>query len=161
LRRRFLATSDSHLAEETVSVTATASELGTLHAAIERFWARVDQVAPRPPDSGWQLTLTTAIAEIATNIIQYAYPNEKVVAGLIELRLCLYADRIEARLSDQGVQYRLSAAPSIQLADPLALPEGGFGLVIVRAAVDRLTYDRTLAGTNCWQLTKLFDTTTR
>jgi anti-sigma regulatory factor (Ser/Thr protein kinase) len=156
LRRRSLATRSSYLAEETVIVAAAASELDALHLAIDRFWTRVDQVAPHPLDTGWQLEFTTAIAEIGTNIILHAYPHGKVVTGCIELRLRLYDERIEARLIDQGVPYRLGAAPSIQLDDPLALPEGGFGLMIVRAAVDRLTYRRTLAGTNCWRLTKRF-----
>jgi len=156
LRRHFLATSNSHLAEETVVLTAAASELGALHLAIDRFWARVDQVAPHPLETVWRLELTTAIAEISTNIILHAYPDGMGTTSCIELRLRLYADRIEARLIDQGVPYQLGATPSIQLDDPLELPEGGFGLAIVRAAVDRLTYHRTLAGTNCWRLTKRF-----
>jgi anti-sigma regulatory factor (Ser/Thr protein kinase) len=151
-----LATRSSHLAEETVVVAATASELGTLHLAIDHFWARVDQVVPRPLDSVWRLALTTAIAEIGANIILHAYPNGMGAVGCLQLRLRLYADRIEARLIDQGVAYQPEAARSIQPDDLLALREGGFGLVIVQAAVDRLTYRRTAAGTNCWRLTKRF-----
>jgi anti-sigma regulatory factor (Ser/Thr protein kinase) len=156
LRRRSLATRSSHLAEETVVLAAAASELGALHLAINSFWARVDQVAPRPLDTVWRLELTTAIAEIGTNIILYAYPHGMGAVGCIELRLRLYADRIEARLTDQGVAYQPEAAQSIPHDDLFALREGGFGLVIVRAAVDRLAYRRTPAGTNCWRLTKRF-----
>ena len=156
MRRRFLATSSNYRAEETVVVAATASELGALHLAIDRFWARVDQIAPHPLDTIWWLELTTAIAEIGANIILHAYPNGMGTVGRIELRLRLYADRIEARLTDQGVAYQPEAARSIQHDDLLALPEGGLGLAIVRAAVDRLTYRRTPAGTNCWRLTKRF-----
>lgn len=156
MRRRSLATRSSHLAEETVIIAATASELAALHSAIDRFWARVDQVAPRPLDAVWRLELTTAIAEIGANIILHAYPKGMSTAGCIQLRLRLYADRIEARLTDQGVAYQPAAARSIPHDDLLALPEGGFGLMIVRAAVDRLTYRRTSPGTNCWRLTKRF-----
>ncbi len=112
--RRFLATSSGHLAEETVVVTAVASELDALHAVIDRFWARVDQAAPHPPDLGCRLTLTTAIAEICTNIILHAYPNAQEAVGYLQLRLRLYADRIEARLIDQGVPYKLSSTSTIR-----------------------------------------------
>ena len=156
LRRRFLATSSGYLTEATAILAATASELGALHVALNRFWACVDQVAPRPLDTVWRLELTTAIAEVGTNIILHAYPNGTGAAGCIGLRLRLYADRIEARLIDQGVAYQPQAARSISHNDLFALREGGFGLVIVRTAVDRLSYYRTPAGTNCWRLIKRF-----
>jgi anti-sigma regulatory factor (Ser/Thr protein kinase) len=124
--------------------------------AIDRFWTLVDQVAASPLDTVWRLELTTAIAEIGANIILHAYPNGTGMAGRIELRLRLYANRIEARLTDQGVAYSPEVARSIQHDDLLALPESGFGLAIARTAVDRLAYRRTPAGTNCWRLIKRF-----
>jgi anti-sigma regulatory factor (Ser/Thr protein kinase) len=154
LRRHFLATSSRHLAEQTITLAATASGLDALHAAIDHFWARADQAAPRPLDASWRGELATAIAEIGANIIQHAYPN--AMTGCFQLRLRLYADRVEARFADQGVPYQPPAAQPIQLDDVLTLPEGGFGLVIVRAAVDWLRYRRTPAGTNCWRLAKHF-----
>jgi anti-sigma regulatory factor (Ser/Thr protein kinase) len=78
------------------------------------------------------------------------------MTGCFQLRLRLYNDRVEARFADQGVAYQPAAAQPIQLDDVLTLPEGGFGLVIVRAAVDWLRYRRTPAGTNCWRLAKRF-----
>ena len=77
--------------------------------------------------------------------------------GCFQLRLRLYADRIEARLIDRGVAYQPAAAPSLQLDDIFELREGGFGLMIVRAGVDWLNYRRTPAGANCWRLIKRFE----
>jgi anti-sigma regulatory factor (Ser/Thr protein kinase) len=38
----------------------------------------------------------------------------------------------------------------------LALPEGGYGLALARAAVDQLDYERTPDGINRWRLVKRF-----
>ena len=156
LRRPALVTSGSHLIEETATLAATASELPALHLAIDRFWARADQARPCPQDSTWRLVLTTAIVEISTNIIIHAYPPGTARNGCLQLRLRLFADRVQARLTDRGVAYRPEAALAINLDDLFALREGGFGMLIVRAAVDRLSYHRTPAGINCWRLTKHF-----
>lgn len=91
------------------------------------------------------------VAEIAANIVRYAYPPELQNVGGLEVRLRLYADRLEARLSDRGQPF---TEPTPVETDPNELPEGGLGLPLVRRALDHVEYTRTTDGLNCWLLVK-------
>ena len=141
------------LAEETVVVGATAEELAALHAALDRFWDAVDAVLAQPPPQDWRLRFVTAVAEVAANIVRHAYPIG-ANRGSLRLRLRLYADRVVASFADRGVGFVPGEVQGPPGADPAELPEGGFGLALARASLDRLEYRRTPTGTNCWRLTK-------
>lgn len=155
-RRRSLDTNAAILAEETVATTAVAENLGKLHEALERVWVMAGQALLQPLDPVWQGEFSTALAEIGANIVRHAYPATGV-PGPVCLRLRLYTDRVEARFADYGIPYVLSDRPEPLVDDDiLALPEGGYGLALARAALDQLHYRRTAAGTNCWRLVKRF-----
>lgn len=141
------------LVEETVVVVATAEELAALHAALDRFWDAVDAALSQPPPQDWRLRFVTAVAEIAANIVRHAYPIG-TTRGPLRLRVRLYADRVVASFADRGVAFVPPGAQGSPVSDPAELPEGGFGLALARAGLDRLEYRRTPAGTNCWRLTK-------
>ena len=144
------------MAEETVAVPALAAELDALHAALDRFWRGLDVALTQPPDLEWRLAFTTALAEIATNIMRHAYPGG-TPSGRMELRLRAYPDRVVASLSDQGIAFR--EPPARQAADnldALTVLEGGYGLAIARAYLDDLDYSRSPGGVNCWRLVKRF-----
>jgi anti-sigma regulatory factor (Ser/Thr protein kinase) len=139
-----------------VVVPATAGELDAIHAALDRFWNAVDAAVPRPPSWAWRCRFATAVAEIATNIIRHAYPNGSRRASM-RLRMRLYADRVEASFADRGVAFVPPAAKDSPASDALQLPEGGYGLALVRACVDRVDHRRTPGGTNVWRLVKRFN----
>lgn len=122
-----------------------------------RFWEKVDHLGIDRPDATWRAQFMTAVGEIAANILRYAYPDQTSV-GMFSLCVRLFADRVEARFADRGVPYLGDPEPTIvNEADILAVPEGGFGLMIAQAVLDRLRYRRTSTGINCWRLVKRFD----
>ena len=145
------------LAEETVVVPATAEQLTAIHAALDRLWDAADTMVAQPPSQDWRLRFATAVAEVAGNIVRHAYPAGKTVRGSMRLRLRLYADRVVAGFADHGIPFVMPSEVSGPLgSDPLELPEGGYGLALSRASLDRLDFRRTPGGTNCWRLVKRF-----
>ncbi len=156
-RRRSLATRDAVLAEERVVVPATPDHFAALHNALDRCWEATRRALAQPPEHARWLEFTTAVMEIANNIVRHAYPDNAVPAQL-QLRLRVYADRIEARFTDRGIPFNAPAepvsAPASDELDILGIPEGGYGLALARAAVDRLDYHRTPGGLNRWRLVK-------
>lgn len=135
---------------------AAAEELAAVHAALDRFWGAVEGVVARPPNQNWRLRLTTAVAEGATNIVRHAYPAG-TARGPLQLRLRAYADRVVVSFADRGGPFVGPSTVERPVAvDPLELPEGGFGLTLIPACVDRVAYRRTPRGTNCWRLVKRF-----
>ena len=142
------------LAETAVCAPALPGGLEALHDALARFWGAVDAALARPPDSAHRLRLETAVMEVATNIIRHAHPPG-APPGAMHLRLRAHADRIEARFTDRGLAFRPSEpppGPEDEPADPLEIPEGGYGLALVRATVDEVDYERSDEGTNVWRL---------
>lgn len=151
-RRRSLATKRPAAIEETLEVPATPEQLNAIHAALARFWDAAEGELLPPPGSAWRHAFDTAVAEMATNIIRHAYPGEK---GLLRLRLRCEMGAVRADFTDSGVpfQQRLPEARAVP-AEREDLPEGGFGLDLIRAFVDTLDYRRTPNGTNRWLLVK-------
>lgn len=144
------------LAGEAVELQLDLHVLGEVHAALDRLEAAAVQVRGAEPDDVVFLGLRTAVVEIATNIIRHAYPAGHP-ARPFHLQLQLYRDRVEAHFSDAGILFELPEAPALPpLDDPLALPEGGFGLFLARQSVDDLRYTRTAQGINHWRLLKRF-----
>ena len=97
-----------------------AERLGQVHAALERFWAAADQALPHPPDTAWRARFATAVAEIAANIVEHAYPPG-MPAGRLRLRLRAYPTYVEAQFCDAGIPFQpwASAAPAPALAAPV------------------------------------------
>ena len=153
----------SPLAHVSLEVPGTSERLGELHAAVERFWEEVDRVVSRPPHDEWRLVFSTALAEVASNVVRHAY-RDGAVAGALHTELLAFGDRIEARFTDWGLAFdgdlSASSAPPNAVLDPDELPESGYGLSVIRAAVDELHYERTPAspssphGENRWRLLK-------
>jgi serine/threonine-protein kinase RsbW len=142
------------LIDETIFVPATAQQLDAVHAAVDRFWAKVDTTVTHPPNEQWRARFATALAEIAANIIRHAYPGGREPRPM-RLHLYAYPDRVEALFSDQGVAFipppPAEDEPEFDLLD---LPESGRGLAVAQACLDELEYRRTGEGTNEWRLVK-------
>ncbi len=150
------------VAQETVELPASADGLAAVHAALDRFWTTLDRVKPHGPDPEWRARFATAVGEIAANIVRHAHPAG-APPGSLRLRLRGYATCVEAHFADRGLAYLgdLSTPPALPVApgaapDVLAVPEGGYGLALVLAAVDRMQYERTPTGENQWRLVKRF-----
>lgn len=155
-RRLSLTTRGPVLTEETIVVPATPEELAAIHAALDRFWGAVEVALAQPPNQDWRHRFAIAVVEVATNIARHAYPAG-TAQGPMQLRLRSYADRAVACFADRGVAFvgPAEAGGSFEV-DPSELPEGGFGLALIRACLDRLAYRRTPQGTNCWRLVKRY-----
>ena len=147
---------ETPLARVTVEVPGTAEHLGELHMAIERFWGEVDRALAHPPGEEWRLLFTTALGEAAANVVRHAYRGGEV-AGTLRAELLAFQDRIEARFTDHGVEFAGDLSQPAPSADALLddLPESGYGLSLIRAAVDELRYERSApSGENRWKLLK-------
>ena len=146
------------LVHVSVEVPGTAEHLGELHAALQRFWGEVERALPAPPEEEWRLVFATALGEAAANVVRHAYQNG-ALPGAMRADLLAFPDRIEARFTDWGLEFEGDLqAPVAPPADPLEeLPESGYGLSLIRAAVDELRYERTEAtprAENRWRLLK-------
>lgn len=169
-RRPWLATesiaadgADNLLLARAASGPAQPALLETLHALLAEFWAEL-KALPLPVPDEQRNRFDTAIIEIAGNVIRYAYAQGN--PGSLELSLHAHQGYVEAIFTDWGVRYEpqdqsAPAIPSIpSIADLSAdeeraiagLPEGGFGLALVRMTIDRLEYERTPEGQNRWIL---------
>ncbi len=100
----------------------------------------------------WEL----AVAELLTNIARHAY---HAYPGRIQGSMLAYADRLVLEVWDYGDRLAtdvLYQAPSPSPDDPLDvehLADAGYGLLIIRQAVDRWSYQRRLRR-NWWRLEK-------
>lgn len=135
-------------------MVATPQALDEVHACLGRFWSSLATRLPAALDEDWRLRFTTAVAEIAANIIRYAYAGQRA-PGRFRLQLRASAGQVEARFTDWGVPFVPTEAsvvsPPNTATDP---PVGGYGLALARAAVDSVDYWRTPEGVNCWLLRK-------
>jgi serine/threonine-protein kinase RsbW len=137
--------------------------MDTVHAALDRLWAWIDDALAAPPDEIWRLQVATAVAEVAGNVVRYALAPGITATMVIRL----LPDRLEIAFRDRGAP---CPGPSMRPAgdpDPLErldevnalaalddLAESGRGIAIARVALDELAYSRTIDGENVWVLTK-------
>jgi anti-sigma regulatory factor (Ser/Thr protein kinase) len=104
----------------------------------------------------WLDETALALAEHLSNIVRHAYGGE---GGLISGLIGLQGDRLVIETVDRGANVfdvlRLSggASPAIPSLDQLPT-EGGLGLPLIRAVMDRLHYERHSHGRNSWRLTR-------
>jgi len=132
--------------------------LAEVHAVLARFWAAADWTLRPLPSEEWRHLFTTAVAEIATNIVRHAYPTRE---GTMQVVIRADNERVVATFTDRGVVFvmpdlskRTQPIDCLDVDDVLGLPEGGYGLAIAQAALDELTYRREPDGVNRWRLVK-------
>lgn len=92
------------------------------------------------PDTLGQVEIV--VAEVLNNIVEHGYDD----AGEIALGVSVLPERLRFTTVDEGgalPQHLLNsgAMPDIP-ADPLDIPEGGFGWALIRELTDDLTYRR-------------------
>lgn len=89
-------------------------------------------------------TVELALAEALNNIVEHAYTPNRL--GRIVLVVDLTCDQLRCTLRDRGEPLPGLALPSDGLPDSAvardALPEGGFGWLLIRQLTDGLIYAR-------------------
>ena len=88
--------------------------------------------------ASWEM----AVAEMATNVSRHGYPGEP---GPMALQLDWGDDGLRISVEDEGIEYDPSEVPpppDPDPEDPSTWPEGGMGIMLVRASGDELSYRR-------------------
>ena|SRR5437764_13699464 len=119
---------------------ATPERLTEVHAALGRFWQRLDT----PPPEEWTMLFELAVSEVAANIVEHARPQ------VMHMRLTLDAGNVVAEFTDTGQGWSGPPEPA-GMIDELA--ERGRGLSLAMTAVDDVVYERE-GSTNRWRLVK-------
>lgn len=94
-----------------------------------------------------------AISEICTNIIKHAYAGKQ---GNITGQVTLLNNGVQLDFYDQGHSFDPHSVPEPQ-PDPHHLPEGGYGLHIVRQIMDVVSYETKPDIGNHWHLIKFLN----
>ena len=142
------------LEQDAVCRPAIPSELESIHLKLDQFLNDIEPSLASSVPNRWKLELSTAVAEICSNIIRHAFAGLPE-PGLMELHLKLYQDRVEVEITDTGVPYTEEVgAVGLTVDDAADLPESGRGLRVVRAVSDELRYWRSKESTNHWLLVK-------
>jgi anti-sigma regulatory factor (Ser/Thr protein kinase) len=130
-----------YLSEISQQISATCRELPSL------------PVSSRGDDFIYLIEL--AISEICTNIIKHAYAGRR---GEINGRVTLLNNGIQLDFFDHGSSFDPNTVPEPSL-DPQHLPEGGYGLHIVRQIMDVVSYETQPEDGNHWHLIKFLSPT--
>lgn len=91
-----------------------------------------------------------AIHELCLNIVRHAY---KGIPGQIYLEATHDGDWFEFNITDHAPNSYTEK--SITIPDPLSLPEGGWGMMILHRVMDEVNYQR-IDGKNIWRLVKRY-----
>lgn len=87
--------------------------------------------------------LRRAVDEIATNIIEHGYANQKG-KGTVELQAKLDQNALTIYIEDTGIPYDPTQQPTPNnLENPLSERDiGGYGVYLAQISVDQLIYER-------------------
>jgi hypothetical protein len=119
------------LAEETIAGPVDADPLAEMRAGLARFWTNVQNAGHRQ-SANWRHRFEAAVLHVAGDVLEQGFPAGHK-RGNVKLRLRLYDDRVEALLTDRGVQFD----------EPTAPPD-----------LDRFEYSRRARNANRWRLVK-------
>ncbi|MCU1693879.1 MAG: putative anti-sigma regulatory factor, serine/threonine protein kinase [Frankiales bacterium] len=119
---------------------AQPSWLDEVHALLDELWLLVPDVGATD-----RMCFTTALAEVAANIVEHA-----ARAGVVPVRLVVQcaAARLSALFEDHGEPYSGAEGSDVE-----ALAESGRGLEMARMLTDELLYERD-GPVNRWLVTR-------
>lgn len=82
-----------------------------------------------------------ALVEAFVNAVRHGGPHQQ---SPVRVDLLVADDRLEFLMAERGVAYDLAGAvmPDLDVDDVGALPEGGFGLPIIKSVMDEVVYER-------------------
>lgn len=98
-----------------------------------------------------------ALVETVNNCIEHAYGGSEIHQIIIDYTLS--SDCLIVEVTDQGKPLDVERVKNLTEGfnyDPFDidnLPEGGFGLKVIKNCIDEVDYRR-VDGKNCWSLTK-------
>ncbi|MHA6691313.1 ATP-binding protein [Devosia sp. A449] len=109
-------------------------------------------------DDGMLADVELSVVEAINNVIKHGYRGEK--GQSVEVRINIRADRLVIDIFDKAAPMpdRLTSETTPLDFDPEnleLLPEGGFGLELMKMTMDEVSYSST-SGVNRLTLTKLF-----
>lgn len=84
--------------------------------------------------------IVSAFNEAFNNVVEHAQLG---VQDAMEVHAERGTDRVALRIVDYGVPYEPELTEPPQEVDPLALSDGGIGLVLIRMCMDEVHYERT------------------
>ena len=122
----------------------TTACLDVIQDALSGLWVDAPDV-----DGTDRMLFETALVEIVGNLVEHA----RTPAGTpvtITAQVAVHPDRVEARLTDDGIAPPLDLTVDTPAADEMA--EGGRGLALARAVAEVL-HDRGPEG-NVWTVTR-------
>ncbi|OQW93319.1 MAG: hypothetical protein BWK79_11770 [Beggiatoa sp. IS2] len=94
------------------------------------------------------------VVESVNNVIEHSYANQE--NDLVEIVVNLYSDGLVIEIKDTGVAMDTSLLKFVTSPDiTRKLPEGGWGLYIIKSRMDEVTY-QTCDQTNILRLVKRF-----
>lgn len=113
-------------------------------AALEPF---VEQISEEYGlDMAFSFQLQLSLDEAVSNVVNYAYGEQKGMPITIEAQEATVGDRrqLELRLIDNGVEFNpLSEAPEVDVT--LSAEDrqvGGLGIFLIRQVMDEVSYER-------------------
>ena len=82
-----------------------------------------------------------AVDEAATNVIQHAYKTNRRKNPIIEVKVEVFADRLEVVIGDRGVGFDPEKVQRHDVQEYLKkLKRGGLGLYIIRQLMDEVSF---------------------
>ncbi len=138
-----------------IEIPATPQHIDEVYQALASLWERAGSLLVQVVDPQTRICFETALVEVITNQIRHAYPETDVV-GTVQIELILEDDHVEANLIDHGAAFEsnqfLQTQPAINVEN---VAEGGYGLRLATALLDKIEYARIDNG-NLWKLLKIF-----
>lgn len=132
-----------------LEIPAKLQYLRIVSSYIESIFENIDWIENSPDDV---YSITLAVQEVCTNIIQHAYAD--CVDGRIKLEINLsqqeQEDKIFVDIHDRGQSFDPESIPSPELG---TLQEHGLGLFLVHQLMDEVVY-KTCDRKNIWYLSK-------
>ncbi len=153
LRRRRPA--DAAAAWRTFVLPAETRHLKTLDDLVGEA---LGEQAAEPNLTTWLQEFGLAVVEHVTNLVRHAYQGQP--DGRIYGLFTRAADRLTLETLDAGRPFDPARLPTERphYTHWMDLPEGGYGLPLIRAVMDEFTYERRAAGHNFWRLSRRLPT---
>lgn len=117
----------------------------------------IKEVASQSFNSAALNEIEISMVELVNNCIEHAY--KEAADQLVSIELKLFEDRLVIDVTDNGIALdpsvlkHMNGCFEFDPNDLDNLPEGGFGLNLIKVSMDEVKYER-LNNKNCWVLTK-------
>lgn len=130
------------------------AELSQLPALEKLVEAMLAGLAASPALETWRHEFDLAVVEHVTNLMRHAYAGQP--DGRVYGLLGLYADALVLETMDAGLPFDVARLPRERphYTHWRDVPEGGYGLPLIRAVMDEVHYERREPGRNFWRLAR-------